>query len=86
MVKPIQLHQIQQGMDFFLDLVFARAQFARFDPKPKRNIVEYGHMPEQCIMLEHKTDAPVADMFIGHVFTVQQHPALVRLFKPRNDT
>src|SRR5438477_972345 len=48
--QPVQLDQLQQGMDFFADFSLGGTHATRFDLQTKGNILKNRHMAEQSIM------------------------------------
>ena len=49
------------------------------------HVVEYRHVAEQRVMLEHETDVAITHVMARDVFAVEDDAALVRGFKPRDD-
>src|SRR5690606_7405124 len=82
---PVQLHHFQQMHDLAANLRLARTLAARAHSQPVGDVLIHSHVPEQRVMLEHKSHAPVADVQVGSVLTMEANTAAVWLFQPGDD-
>src|SRR5690606_7746870 len=82
---PVQLHHFQQVHDLAANLRLARPLAARAHGQAVGDVLVHGHVPEQRVMLEHETHAPVADVQVCSVPAMEADTATVRLFQPGDD-
>ena len=80
-----QLHQLQQFGHTAGDDRRSRAQLARAHLQAKRYVVGDGHVPEQGIVLKHKTHLTIARAASCNVQAIEQHLATVTELKPGDD-
>jgi hypothetical protein len=73
------LNKLQQIADFGANFCFSEPQAARFRTQPKSDIFEDAHMFEERIVLEHKTDAPFADLIAGNIAAVEKYWAAANI-------
>ena len=64
------------------DLGLCRTVAARPRPQTVCDVLEDGHVAEQCVVLEDETGAPLLDAEVGGVLAVEEHAALVRELEP----
>src|SRR3569832_1060313 len=83
--EPIELHQLQQIHHAPAYLVLRRARAARTHFQSKGDVVEYAHMAEQRVVLEHEADLALARMFVSSVLAVKCDGAAVGQLHARDD-
>src|SRR5258705_809011 len=81
-----ELHQLEQLLHARADFQLARAQAARARTQPERNILEYRHVTEERVILEHETDVALAYATRQRILTVEMHFALVGPVQAGDDT
>src|SRR5688572_7945525 len=69
--KPVELDQFQKSRDTFCDFFPRSPQVSWTNPKSKGNVLEHGHVPEQGIVLEHESHAPITCTPLRRIFTMQ---------------
>src|SRR5690606_567642 len=67
------------------DLRLARPLAARTHGQAVGDVLVHRHMLEQRVVLEHKANAPVADVQVGGVLAMEADTSAVRLFQPGKD-
>ena len=70
--QPVELHQAQQLVHLGLDLRVGRALVARFHPQAECDVLKYGHVPEQRVMLKHEAHLTLAHIDLGRVLAAEQ--------------
>src|SRR5262245_14160483 len=72
-------------MDSGVDFALRGPQLTGPHPPAEGDILEDAHMPEESVVLENKSDLPVADAAGSRVLTVKQHRPLVGGLKSSNE-
>jgi hypothetical protein len=84
-MHPAELYEFKQVVDFLLDHTFARSLTARFHAQSECDIVEYGHVAEEGVMLEDETDLAFAHMLARCIFAFEQYLSVGRRVQARDD-
>src|SRR4030095_10649885 len=82
---PVELHEPEQLEHAALDLGLGRARAARLHADPERDVLEYVHVPEQRVVLEHEPDAAIARGPRRDVLVAEPHAAGLGVLEPRDD-
>ena len=72
-------------MYFLLNRGFSGACVFGSHAQSECDVFKHRHMPEQSVMLEHKTHLPVTHMQMRGVFPTECNRSLVCGFQPRDD-
>ncbi len=86
-VEALELHEFQQPMHAVRDVTRRRAIAARPDVEAEGDVLKNRHVPEQRVMLKHKTDVAFSRRHARHVFTVKRDApsTKVRLIESGDD-
>ena len=77
-----KLHHLQQFCHFRFDRRGIRALATRQHRQAKSDIVEYRHMAEQRVMLEHETDFTITCVQATHVGAVEANMPAGLMLQP----
>ena len=77
--KPVQLYQFEQLHHLVAYLLTRRTQVARPYAQTEGDVIEYGHVTEQGVMLKHEAHAAFDGRDIGHVLAMELNASAARI-------
>ncbi len=86
MRQSLELDELEQFLHFGADLRTRRPALPRPHFQTERDVLKYGHVPEQSVVLKHESNSPFADSAIADVLAIKTHVARIRKFQPGDNS
>ena len=83
--QSFELHQLEQVLDLFPDILFGGAYGTRLHVQAEGHIVGHGQVPEERIVLEDEADLAFPDGPAGGVLAVEDDPPRICGLQPGDD-